>query len=150
MKIILTLFITSLSSLTTLLAQTNPRESEICRFENIEREATMRGDSAMLFGKIWSNEMVVNTPANRVGTVEGSKMQLRTGNLAYASFVRNIEKITFNENIAIVMGEEITKPQGHQQNAGKTVTRRFTNIWKFANNQWFMIGRQATIINVSN
>lgn len=132
----------------TIYAQTDPREAEIRRLENIEREATMRGDSATLFGKIWSNEMVVNSPANRVGTVEGTKMQLRTGNLAYSSFVRNIEKVTFNENIAIVMGEEITKPVGHQQNAGKTVTRRFTNIWKFANNEWFMIGRQATVIKV--
>lgn len=124
------------------------RETEIRRLENIEREATMKGDSSILFGKIWSNEMVVNTPANRVGTVDGSKMQLRTGNLAYLSFVRNIEKVTFNENIAMVMGEEITKPQLPQQNAGKTVTRRFTNIWKYVNNQWQMIGRQATIIRV--
>ncbi len=135
-------------SLITLFAQTDPREAELRRLENIEREATMRGDSVTLFGKIWSNEMVVNTPANRVGTVEGSKMQLRTGNLAYSSFVRNIEKITFNDNIAMVMGEEITKPQGIQLHAGKTVTRRFTNIWKNANSQWFMIGRQATIIKV--
>lgn len=148
MKETLLILITSLSSFITSVAQTDPREAELRRLENIEREATMRGDSATLFGKIWSNEMVVNTPANRVGTVEGSKMQLRTGNLAYSSFVRNIEKITFNDNIAMVMGEEITRPQGIQQHAGKTVIRRFTNIWKYANNYWFMIGRQATIIKV--
>lgn len=136
------------ASFSLTFAQTDPREAELRRVDNLEREATMRGDSAILFGKLWSNEMVVNTPANRVGTVEGTKMQLRTGNLAYASFVRNIEKITFNDNIAMVMGEEITKPQGIQQNADKTVTRRFTNIWKYANNQWQMIGRQATIIKV--
>lgn len=148
MKKTFLILITSLTSFITSFSQTDPREAELRRLENIEREATMRGDSATLFGKIWSNEMVVNTPANRVGTVEGSKMQLRTGNLAYASFVRTIEKITFNDNIAMVMGEEITKPQGMQQHAGKTVTRRFTNIWKYANNHWFMIGRQATIIKV--
>lgn len=124
------------------------REVEIRQLENIEREATIKGDSATLFGKIWSNSMIVNTPANRVGTVEGTKMQLRTGNLAYLSFIRNIEKITFNDNISIVMGEEVIKPQLHQQNAGKTVTRRFTNIWKYSNSQWQMIGRQATIIKV--
>jgi Domain of unknown function (DUF4440) len=145
-----TLLIASiLVSTSNCLQAQDSRETEIQRLENIEREATMKGDSATLFGKIWSNEMVVNTPANRVGTVEGTKMQLRTANLAYASFVRNIEKITFNDNIAMVMGEEITKPVGHQQHAGKTVTRRFTNIWKNANNQWFMIGRQATIININ-
>lgn len=148
MKKLLTILITFHLSLFTTYAQTDPREAELRRLENMEREATMKGDSTTLFGKIWSNEMVVNTPANRVGTVEGSKMQLRTGNLAYASFIRNIEKITFNDNLAIVMGEEITKPQSIQQNAGKTVTRRFTNIWKFSNNQWQMIGRQATIIKV--
>jgi hypothetical protein len=92
MKKLLTLLFVHHLFLITSFAQTDPREVEIRRLENIEREATMRGDSAILFGKIWSNEMVVNTPANRVGTVEGSKMQLRTGNLAYASFVRNIEK----------------------------------------------------------
>ena len=92
--------------------------------------------------------MIINSPANAVGTVERSKSQIRTGNLAYLSFVRNIEKITFNYNIAIVMGEEILKPQGIQQNAERTVTRRFTNIWKNTNNQWQIIGRQATIIKV--
>jgi hypothetical protein len=61
--------------------------------------------------------------------------------LANLSFVRNIERIIFNENIAIVIGEEITKPQLHQQNSGKTITPRFTNIWKYSNNQWQMIGR---------
>ena len=138
----------SLLLCTNILYAQDTREIELRRLENIEREATMKGDSSTLFGKIWSNTMIVNTPANRVGTVEGTKMQLRTGNLAYLSFIRNIEKITFDNNIAMVMGEEILKPQLQQQNAGKTVTRRFTNIWKYNNNQWQMIGRQATIIKV--
>ena len=66
----------------------------------------------------------------------------------YASFERNIEKIAFNDNLAVVMGEEILKPQGIQVNAGKTVTRRFTNVWKYTNNSWSIIIRQATIIKV--
>jgi ketosteroid isomerase-like protein len=148
MKKLLVLLIIHHLSLITLHAQTDPRDAEIRRLEDIERVAAMTGDSAVLFGKIWSNNMAVNAPANRVGTVEGSKTQLRTGNLAYASFVRNIEKITFNDNVAIVMGEEVIKPQGKQMNAGKTVTRRFTNIWQYTNNQWQIIGRQATIIKV--
>lgn len=124
------------------------REAEIRRLEMVEHDAVMRGDSATLFGKIWSNDMILNSPGNVVGTVEISKSQLRTGNLAYLSFERNIEKVTFNENIAIVMGGEILKPQGIQKNAGKTVNRRFTNIWKYANNNWSIIARQATIIKV--
>lgn len=92
--------------------------------------------------------MIVNTPANVVGTVEGTKAQFRSGNLNYLSFERNIEKISFNDNVAIVMGGEVIKPQGKQMNAGKVVTRRFTNVWQYSNNSWSIIARQATIIKV--
>lgn len=130
-----------------LTAQT-ASEAEIIRLENAEREAVIRGDSTLLFNTLWSNQMVVNGPANRVGTVEGTKMLLRTGKLKYLSFERKVEKITFNENLAIVMGEEKIKPQGDQDNSGKLVTRRFTNIWKNENNKWMIIARQATIIKI--
>jgi hypothetical protein len=124
------------------------RESEIRRLEILERESVLKGDSLALFDKIWSPKMVINTPANVVGTVEATKALLRSGRLAYLSFERNIEKITFNDNIAIVMGGETIKPQGKQMNAGEVVTRRFTNVWKFSNNSWSIIARQATIIKV--
>src|SRR5262245_57809599 len=101
----------------------DPKETEIRRMENLERESVLKGDSAVLFDKIWSSNMIVNTPANVVGTVEGTKAHLRSGDLNYLSFERNIEKITFNDNVAVVMGGEVIKPRGHQVNAGKTVSR---------------------------
>lgn len=130
-----------------VLAQ-NPKESEIRRLENLEREAVIKVDTTLLFNQLWSPNMVVNAPVNRVVTVESTKMFIRTGRLNYASFVRNIEKITFNDDLAIVMGEEILKPQGKTDNARKIVTRRFTNIWKNSNNSWSIIARQSTIIKV--
>jgi hypothetical protein len=130
-----------------VLAQ-NDRESEIRRLENLERESVLKGDSLALFDKIWSPQMVINTPANVVGTVEGTKALLRSGGLSYLSFERNIEKITFHGNVAIVMGEEKIKPQGKQPNAGKLVTRRFMHVWMSSNNSWSIIARQATIIKV--
>jgi hypothetical protein len=127
----------------------DPREPEIRRLETIEREAVLKTDTAVLY-KLWSPQMVVNAPANRVGSVEVTKMHTRSGKLNYATFERNIEKITFNDNLAIVMGEEKLKPQGLSDNAGKLITRRFTNIWKFADNSWTIIARQATIIKVES
>ena len=147
MKYLLELF----ASLVYLVAISNfafaqdPREVDIRRMENLERESVLKGDSMALFDKIWSPNMIVNTPANVVGTVEGTKAHLRSGDLNYLSFERNIEKITFNDNVAVVMGGEIIKPQGHQLNAGKTVTRRFTHVWLHKDNQWTIIARQATI-----
>lgn len=49
------------------------REAEIKRLENLEREAVLKSDSATLFDKIWSSKMVIHSPANVVGTVEGTK-----------------------------------------------------------------------------
>ena len=129
------------------LAQ-DTRETEIRRMENLERESVLKGDSVALFDKIWSPNMIVNTPANIVGTVEGTKAHLRSGDLNYLSFERNIEKITFSDNVAIVMGGETIKPQGHQVNAGKTVSRRFTHVWLYKDKSWRIIARQATIIKV--
>lgn len=126
----------------------DPREAEIRRLENLERESVLKSDSAVLYGKIWSPGMLVNTPANVVGTVDGTKAQLRSGNLNYLSFERDIEKIGFNGNVAIVMGGEKIKPQGKQINAGKLVSRRFTHVWMYTDNQWSIIARQATIIKI--
>jgi len=140
-----TLFI---ACLTNNVSAQDAREDEIRRLENLERESVLKSDSAALFDKLWSPKMIVNTPANVVGTVEGTKQLLRTGGLKYLSFERNIEKIIFNDDVAIVMGGEVIKPQGTQPNAGKTVSRRFTNVWKFSNNSWSIIARQATIIKV--
>lgn len=132
----------------TIAFAQDAREAEIRRMENLERESVLKSDSAALFGKIWSPNMIVNTPANVVGTVEGTKAHFRSGDLSYLSFERNIEKITFNDCVAIVMGGEVIKPQGHQVNAGKTVSRRFTHVWLYKNDQWSLVARQATIIKV--
>lgn len=143
--IILFLYLTCSSPF--VLAQ-DPREPEIIRLENLEREAVLQGDSLTLFNKLWSPKMVINSPANVVGTVERTKALFRAGGLDYLEFDRNIEKITFNDNVAIVMGAEKIRPQGKQMHAGKVVSRRFTNIWMFSNNNWSIIARQATIIKV--
>jgi hypothetical protein len=147
MKHLLILSIMLVIDLPIALSQ-DSREDEIRHLENLERVSVLKFDSATLFGKIWSPKMVINTPANVVGTVEGTKTQLRSGNLNYLSFERNIEKITFYDNVAIVMGGEKVKPQGKQMNAGKLVSRRFTNVWMYSNNTWRIIARQATIIKV--
>jgi hypothetical protein len=134
--------------ITTIAMCQDPREAEIRRLEKIEREAVLASDSATLFNKIWSPTMIINTPANVVGTVQGTKAIFRAGGLSYQEFERTIEKISFNDNVAIVMGGEVIMPRGTQPNAGKTVRRRFTHVWLYKNNSWSIIGRQATIFKV--
>ena len=46
------------------------------------------------------------------------------------------------------MGHDIVKPLGGMANAGKTVTRRYTDIWMQDENTWRLTARQATIISI--
>lgn len=63
----------------------DPREDEIRRLEDLERTSVLKGDSVALFEKLWSPNMVINTPANVVGTVRETKALLRSGGLNYLS-----------------------------------------------------------------
>src|SRR5688572_6441235 len=51
----------NVTSSTVVLTQ-DPREPEIRRLETIERDAVLKGDTALLFDKLWSPKMVVNAP----------------------------------------------------------------------------------------
>jgi hypothetical protein len=46
------------------------------------------------------------------------------------------------------MGKGVIVPKGTTKNSGKTVTRRFTNIWSLEDQQWKLIARQSTIISI--
>ena len=132
---------------TSALAQ-QVDETFIRNLDNSERAAVFEGDTISLFNKLWSPDMVVNTPANRVGTVESTKFLTRTGKIDYSSFERTIEKITIFGNVGIVMGQEVVKPQRKSDNVGKTITRRFTNIWMNGKDGWQMVARQATVFSI--
>src|SRR5690349_7766568 len=115
-NIVIASFFFMFFSINKLSAQSSA-EAGIRRLENLERESVLKGDSIALFNKLWSPNMVINTPSNTVGTVEGTKEHLRKGGLNYLQFDRMIEKIIFQDCIAVVMGGEIIKPQGKQPNA---------------------------------
>jgi hypothetical protein len=143
--LIICLFLINLPGL--LLAQ-DSREAEIRQLEKLESDATLKGDSALLFHKLWSPKLIMNSPFNKVVNISAAQKALRSGGLSYASYERNIEKVAVDENVAIVMGEEKIKPQEGKMNAGKVLTTRFTHVWLYANNNWSLVGRQSTIIKV--
>ena len=122
-------------------------ETEIRKLENDQREAFLKKDTATLF-KLFSPNFVVNAPTNKVTTLQDLKLLIRKGEVDMEVFDRVTEKVTFVENIAIAMGHETLNPTGKMPNAGKTVKRRYTNIWMKNKNSWHLVGRQATIISV--
>lgn len=122
-------------------------EAEITRLEQLEKQAISKGDTATLF-RLWTKNFVVNNPDNRVVTAQQVRAFMRTGKIDYGTFERIIEKVTIVDNVAIAMGHEITTPQRQTANAGKSVTRRYTDVWVRQAGTWHLAARQATNVLV--
>ena len=91
---------------------------------------------------------VVHNPENAIVGFRQLIERIKAGKINYVSFERFIEKISFFNNTSIVMGKEILVPQGATTYAGKTITRRFTNVWMKEKGKWKLTARQATIISI--
>ncbi len=125
----------------------NPAEIEIRKLDNAQKEAYFKKDTMTLF-KLFSPNVIVHGPSNKIETLEDLLVRIRRGGSNREYYERIVEKVTFADNIAIVMGNETTKPTGIADNAGKTVKRRFTNIWMKNEKSWQLVARQSTIISV--
>ena len=125
----------------------SPGETAIRKLENDQRQAFLNKDTAILFS-LFSPGFVVNAPTNKVTMLAELKINIRKGEVDLKNFDRVTEKVTFKKNIAIAMGHETLRPTGKMPNAGKTVRRRYTNIWMKNKNSWQLVARQATIIAV--
>jgi hypothetical protein len=118
-------------------------EQEIRHREQAQVDALLRNDIAAM-KRNWASDYVVNNPLNEV--VDASKGRISSGTRTYSSFVRDIERVLVHEKTVIVMGQETVVPSGTAPDAGKTIVRRFTNIWMMRDGKWLLTARQATVI----
>ncbi len=110
--------------------------------------AVTTGDVA-LFSSLQAPELHVNSPANRVFTGEQATQAMAMGAIGYDSFDRKIDYLgTIPGGLVVVMGEETMVPRGKAMHAGKTVTRRYTDLWRKVDGSWRLSARQATIVAV--
>jgi len=92
--------------------------------------------------RIWTTDFKVNNPFNEVDNAK----RIRTGVMTYASFVRTAESVSMHKNTVIVMGQETVVPKGNSTDAGKTIIRRYTNIYMKREGKWRLMARHASII----
>lgn len=144
-------FLSGLSILFSLIQiaafSQNNKEKEIRDLEKLEGESWVKKDSMTLF-KLFAPELVVNTPLNRVANLPILKQLMRAGKIDISASEKIIEKISFIQDMGIAMGHDIIKPERGMENAGKTVTRQYTDVWKKYKKSWRLIIRQATIIAI--
>ena len=96
-----------------------------------------------------AKDLIVNSPANVVIRLEAVQAFFKAGRMNYGSLDVNIEGLDSRGDHVVIMGEEVVTPQEGAPNTGKTVRRRFTDVWrKDADGQWRLTIRHATIIAI--
>jgi ketosteroid isomerase-like protein len=121
-------------------------EETIRAIDDQERKAVLDRNYAAL-EHLWCDQFTVNSPGNTV-VIGRRDVLAQVQKLAnYSSFERKIEFVRIDGDIAIVMGAETVQPTGNVPLAGKTVERRFTNIWKKDGQTWCAIARHANVVS---
>jgi hypothetical protein len=123
-------------------------EATIRQLDSLEIDAFLKNDTTTMTTKIWAKDYVVMNPFNNILTVKDVLKLMSNQKITQIPFKRTIEKITFANNIAFVMGIEIPDVSKAAAGVPKSVSspRRFTNVWTKYPEGWRLTGRQATNI----
>lgn len=126
-------------------------DPDIADVDEAERNLTaaILADDADGFAAFFSPDCLVHAPNNQINTAAASVALMRAGIIAYSSFEHQVEHRARLGDYVVTMGEETMVPKGKAPNAGKTVRRRFTDVWGREGGAWKLVLRQATIISVA-
>lgn len=114
-----------------------------------EMEAAFAAQDADAVAALFAEDLIVNTPANRVANKQDVIGYLKSGRIDYEDATTTIDGLSTRIDHVVIMGEQVLKPQGATDNVGKTVRRRFTDVWrKEPDGKWRLTIRQATITSV--
>ena len=92
--------------------------------------------------RMWSDDLVVNSPINRVHDKKRVLELLRAGLISHASLECHAELTQRHDRLVVVMGsEQLTNVPGEA-----LVRRRYTNIWRLEDGAWRLVVRHANVI----
>ena len=126
-------------------------EDHVRSLDDQERIAALKRDIPAL-ERLWPEEFIVNAPNNQVVVGRRAVLEtfVRAGVINFSIFERQIELIRADGTFVIIMGLETVEPVSDAPSAGlvagRTIKRRFTNIWKNEAGTWRLFVRHANVI----
>lgn len=127
-------------------AQTGTVEATVRALDEQTMKAAITKDTATLL-KYWSADYTVNNPMNKIEKGGQTTLDRPIMNqLEYVSFERNVEHAMVKGDVVLLMGSEVVVPKGKDGTPGRTINRRFTNIWQKQGSEWKLIARHANEI----
>ena len=133
---------------TAVYSQTTTRtaETELRALDLAAAKAVLEKDEKAI-ARYFTKDSVTNNPRN--GLTRGSDGiidAVRTNLVNYHSFTRALESVQVIGNTAVTMGNETVVMKGPDGGAGRTVERRYTNIWMKRGKTWQIVARHANVI----
>ncbi len=126
-------------------AAKNPRIAAVLKEVDAIDSAIVAGDKES-FIRAFADDAIVNSPFNNVTTKAVAAARYQSGVLTYKYLHRSIEFAgPRRDDEVILMGEETYEPPAGNMFAGKTVRRRFTDLWRLQGGRWRLSLRQATV-----
>jgi ketosteroid isomerase-like protein len=112
--------------------------AQIAELQEQSRQAYLAKDIERL-NRLWSDELIVNSPINRVlGKGEVLKL-LQRGVIEHSSYDECIEVTERQGEVVIVMGHDLVTDSA----STPQVQRRFTNVWRAVGESWQLVARHA-------
>jgi ketosteroid isomerase-like protein len=91
---------------------------------------------------LWSDDLIVNSPINRVHDKRRVLELLRAGIISHSALECQAEAMMQHGPFVVVMGHELVTDAGSKQ-----YRRRYTNIWRVAEGSWRLVARHANVIS---
>lgn len=124
-------------------------EAEIRTLDAEEAKAMSAADVAAL-NRLWSPGFIVNAPDNRVKFRDEVLQAVEESRIRYSDFRRTVERVVVRGDCAISMGGETVTPEGDRPDAGQTLARRYSHVWRRSDGSWTLIARHANVIEARN
>jgi ketosteroid isomerase-like protein len=121
-------------------------EAQLHRLSNEEVQAFLNKNATALT-QLWSDDLVVTNPLNKLVTKREVLEMIKSGFLVITSYDRTIEYLHVAGDVAIVAGSETVIWGGTMPLASKTEHLRFTALWiNEGGGQWRELARHANIV----
>lgn len=157
MKKLLTFFIVVHSTLAIAIAQTTnattPEQkqiiAQILKQLDYQEQMTLTQDTAAM-NRYYPEDMRITNPFSMLIDKKKFLERVNANIIKYTEFEKVVEYVHIEDNhTVIVMGKELTKasPDAPRDDANKSMTRRFTEVFVKRGKEWKRLVRHAHNVN---
>ena len=120
---------------------------EIKRLYAFEEQLTLTQDTARI-KQYYPDDFVVTNPFNQFIDKKKVIERVKANIIKYSTYKHTFDAFRFYGDMVIVIGSETVVPTADavRNDAGKTVHRRFTEVWIMRDNKWQKVVRHASNI----